>query len=137
MQLKAPSLYATFGDKESLFLKSLDRYFEVYGAGPRAALQHPDLGMAIAGFFAAVVKNITSHSTPKGCLAANVMVGAANESAALAHKLNSWLAMTDNLIEQRLSLAKNAGEIVPDVDVLRLARRSEARRVGKEGVSPC
>src|SRR3546814_19937573 len=35
MQLKAPSLYATFGDKESLFLKSLDRYFEVYGAGPR------------------------------------------------------------------------------------------------------
>src|SRR3546814_10852394 len=62
MQLKAPSLYATFGDKESLFLKSLDRYFEVYGAGPRAALQHPDLGMAIAGFFAAVVKNITSHS---------------------------------------------------------------------------
>src|SRR3546814_9177750 len=66
MQLKAPSLYATFGDKESLFLKSLDRYFEVYGAGPRAALQHPDLGMAIAGFFAAVVKNITSHSTPKG-----------------------------------------------------------------------
>src|SRR3546814_8148898 len=61
MQLKAPSLYATFGDKESLFLKSLDRYFEVYGAGPRAALQHPDLGLAIAGFFAAVVKNIRSE----------------------------------------------------------------------------
>src|SRR3546814_7470436 len=86
--------------------------------------------MSIAGFFAAVVKNSTSHSTPKGCLAANVMVGAANESAAIAHKLNSWLAMTDNLIEQRLSLAKNAGEIVPDVDVLRLARVTNSLRHG-------
>src|SRR3546814_10910803 len=58
------------------------------------------------------------------------MVGAANESAAIAHKLNSWLAMTDNLIEQRLSLAKNAGEIVPDVDVLRLARVTNSLRHG-------
>src|SRR3546814_12000830 len=86
--------------------------------------------MSIAGFFAAVVKNSTSHSTPKGCLAANVMVGAANESAAIAHKLNSWLAMTDNLIEQRLSLAKNAGDIVPAADVLRLARVTNSLRHG-------
>src|SRR5216110_2711717 len=41
MGISRPSLYAAFGDKESLFRKVIDRYFEGPAAYIRGALQEP------------------------------------------------------------------------------------------------
>ncbi|MEU9791179.1 TetR/AcrR family transcriptional regulator [Streptomyces sparsogenes] len=66
------SLYGTFGNKETLFGKCLDRYASIYGAQYEQALAaHPgDPVRAVEAFFDVVLSRIADPSVPVGCLIA-------------------------------------------------------------------
>src|ERR1700682_4594839 len=55
MGIERPSLYATFGNKESLFRKALDRYFEGPSAYLHDALQEPTARAVVERLFRAVI----------------------------------------------------------------------------------
>ena len=64
------SLYGTFGSKDGLFLKALQRYSEIYGARYDAALKQADddpVG-AIEAFFDVALARIADPTVPDGCL---------------------------------------------------------------------
>src|SRR6266404_467975 len=69
MGINRPSLYATFGNKESLFKKVLDRY----GSGPaafmREALEMPSARAAVERLLRGTADLVTGSSNPPGCLA--------------------------------------------------------------------
>ncbi len=56
MQIIRPSLYAAFGDKEQLFLKTIDRYAEHFAARAVKALEaEPDAWRAVKALLNTVV----------------------------------------------------------------------------------
>ncbi|MER6146178.1 TetR/AcrR family transcriptional regulator [Streptomyces sparsogenes] len=66
------SLYGTFGNKETLFGKCLDRYASIYGTQYEQALTaHPgDPVRAVEAFFNVTLTRIADPSVPVGCLIA-------------------------------------------------------------------
>src|SRR5260370_26100270 len=68
MGINRPSLYAAFGNKQSLFQKALDRYAEEHMAFIRTALEESTARRAIETLLRGYVASVTNPSTPPGCL---------------------------------------------------------------------
>jgi AcrR family transcriptional regulator len=68
MELSRPSVYAAFGNKETLFRKALARYAETRTAAMSAALQAPHAKDAVERFLREFVASATDPATPPGCL---------------------------------------------------------------------
>ncbi len=64
------SLYGTFGNKDALFRKCLDRYVSVYGARQEKALaaHAGNPARAVEAFLDATLDRIADPSVPDGCL---------------------------------------------------------------------
>lgn len=71
MNLNKPSLYAAFGDKESLYLQALQRYFEQRLA-PHAQLleigEDQDPRQAVHAFLVSLGTLFSGTGNPRGCL---------------------------------------------------------------------
>ncbi|MEW2351193.1 TetR/AcrR family transcriptional regulator [Streptomyces sp. NPDC006684] len=70
--LNRSSLYASFGDKDTLFLRCLERYAARYGAAYDAALScaATDPVAAVRAFFDVTLERIADPALPDGCLVA-------------------------------------------------------------------
>src|SRR5260370_41719621 len=69
MGVVRPSLYAIFGDKAALFMRSLRAYAEGLGGGAmKAPLCPPSLHDGIHALPAPAVKSATTVGSPPGCL---------------------------------------------------------------------
>ncbi|MDT8914105.1 TetR/AcrR family transcriptional regulator [Amycolatopsis sp. PS_44_ISF1] len=67
--LNRSSLYATFGDKDSLFRRCLERYVERYGESYDAALSSAGGPVeAVRAFFEVTLGRIADPALPDGCL---------------------------------------------------------------------
>lgn len=67
--INRPSLYATFGDKEALFLKALQLYRQRYPGRALDALNAAPAGRAqLVALFEAVRDAYTEPNTPPGCM---------------------------------------------------------------------
>ena len=79
--LSRASLYATFGDKQQLFLTCLDRYVDTVGTASQQALQQRDSDIrdAVRAGFDAILDRMADPTQPAGCLLA--------QTAAEAHAL--------------------------------------------------
>lgn len=88
MQVNKPSLYAAFGDKESLFLQVIDFYANNLLA-PRASrlMQADDMRSGLERYFADLSEVVVGKSYPPGCLIACVLTEECAESEALKEKL--------------------------------------------------
>jgi AcrR family transcriptional regulator len=64
------SLYGTFGDKGTLFRKSLERYAQTYHPLYEKALSgpHPDPGAVVAAYLQVTLDRIADPAVPDGCL---------------------------------------------------------------------
>ena len=75
------SLYNTFGDKQSLFLKVLERYRRNVAEGVLAQLNAPDAGLdAIRAFFKTSVESLTAPGPRRACLVTNTILERGSES---------------------------------------------------------
>ena len=64
------SLYATFGDKSTLFRKSLERYAQTYHPLYEQALSgpHPNPSAVVAAYLQVTLNRIADPTVPDGCL---------------------------------------------------------------------
>lgn len=122
MGINRPSLYATFGSKHDLYLEVIDRYAVTLGCQPVAALlSEPDIEKAVAAFFEASIRCVTSKDGPRGCLIVNVAADDAEKDEQVRNKLTGIFAETDNVIANQFLIAQDQGQLSQESDPRTLA----------------
>jgi AcrR family transcriptional regulator len=119
--MNRPSLYAAFGDKRDLYLKTLEYYREESRALARAALaDDPPLRVFLKRFYDKALELYFADG-PRGCYS----IGTAATVAAVDDKVRAFLAdsmrTTDSFLKHRIEKAIARGEIAPGADAAALA----------------
>jgi TetR/AcrR family transcriptional repressor of nem operon len=123
MGVQRGSLYATFGDKRTLFLSALDRYQRVVTRELFDALEAPGSGLeAIRRFFRLRVEGSLDRSRPPGCLVTNSAVELSRRDRGAAAKVGGSLAGLEAAFRRALERARAQGELAATRDVRALAR---------------
>jgi AcrR family transcriptional regulator len=125
MGIGAPSLYAAFGDKRSLFDEVVREYGTRYGSfGDRALAEEPTARTAVERMLREAAAEYTEPGRPHGCLvihaATNCTTPEVEES--LRDRRNANIAA----IESRIRSGITAGELPADADAAALARHAGA-----------
>jgi len=121
--IAAPSLYAAFGDKQTLFLEALDRYLSSYGAFTKRALtEEPQARQAVERLLREAAAAYTRPDHPHGCLLITATTNCSPQSAELAEHLRKLRAAGLRALESKLSIAARAGQLPEQTDTRALAR---------------
>ncbi len=116
--ISAPSFYAAFGSKESLFREAVTVYAEEQGRDiVRALNEAASARTAIESMMYAAVAALCQRGKPRGCL---VVLGAINCSAenhAAEEFLRDMRSARPKLIEQRLKRGIGDGDLPASADV--------------------
>jgi TetR/AcrR family transcriptional regulator, transcriptional repressor for nem operon len=111
------SLYNSFGDKHTLFLKALERYQRDNGAAV-ARLGAPDAGLkAIRGFFRWAVDSLTHAEPGRGCLLTNTISERGSDDPDALLRCNVARDALERAFRRALTQAKARGELPKTLDV--------------------
>lgn len=116
MGITRPSLYATYGNKEELFRKVLDRYEQSHLCFVATALAEPSVRRAIELLLAGYAQVLTDPMHPPGCLGVNSAVCGGGESEAIRKELIARRSLSEDTIRERLERASQEGELPPGED---------------------
>ena len=121
--MNRPSLYAAFGDKRELYLKTLQHYRDEYRALARQTLaDDPTLRVFLKRFYdAALDIYLAGEGGARGCYS----IGTAATEATVDPNVRAFLAdstrNTDAFLKSRIDKARERGEIAQDADTTALA----------------
>ena len=122
MGINRPSLYAAFGDKESLFHKAMERYAEGPASYVRTALQEPTARKVIEALLWGAVAMLGDPRNPRGCLTVHGALAAGTESEGVKRALVEWRRKGEAAIQKRLQRARNDDDLPQDMNVGDLTR---------------
>jgi len=129
MGIHRRSIYDTFGDKHTLFMKSLERYDEVIGneidseVKVLASVKH-----AIRRLFEIAVYE--NESKPLGCLTVNTAVELSLHDDKIAEKVVDSFSQTEKLLNELLLRGQKLGEISRHRDAKKLSQFMHNSLVG-------
>lgn len=122
MQINAPSLYATFGNKKQLFLEALNFYEKKYWTEPcQNFLAEKDVQKAIKNFFAAAIEILYSQKNPCGCMTVLAAVSISEEEAEIHARVQELRLQTCDMFLNRFKQAVTEGQLRRETDVQSLA----------------
>lgn len=124
MGLNKPSLYAAFGDKQSLYLKALDRYVTLQVARLAEILDaQPDGRCAVEEFLHAAAAMQTDPKLPGGCFIINGVAdcGSFATPPEIEESLRKALLANEAKLKDRIERARREGQIPADADTAALA----------------
>jgi TetR/AcrR family transcriptional regulator, copper-responsive repressor len=117
-----PSLYAAFGNKRALYLKSLAYYWDVsLGATRKALAKDRPLAESLMLAYEAALSIYFSGRHARGCFVIGTAIAEAVEDAAIRKSIAEGLGKIDVDFEARFRLAIDKGELKQDADPLALA----------------
>ncbi|MFJ4830088.1 TetR/AcrR family transcriptional regulator [Streptomyces sp. NPDC088747] len=125
MGIGAPSLYAAFGDKRSLFDEVVRVYGTKYGSfGERALAEEPTARAAVRRMLREAATEYTEPGRPHGCLVIHAATNCTTPEveASLRARRNANIAE----FESRIRAGIAAGELPPDTDAAAFARHTGA-----------
>lgn len=112
MKINRPSLYGTFGNKHGLFLAALQRYKEVQGKAQSAPLRdEPDIRVAVARYYRAIIRTVAPSDGPCGCLIASVAPEVAERDPKLREQIATGLRASEAFLDQRLAEADAPSDV--------------------------
>jgi AcrR family transcriptional regulator len=114
--VKKPSLYAAFGDKETLFRKVLQRYASKLSGPIQALDRYDDIREAIEAFIELGITAGCSQGHPRGCLLASAFADSSGLPVNLAEEIKALINQADQVVAQRLKKAVRAGQLPADFD---------------------
>jgi AcrR family transcriptional regulator len=117
-----PSLYAAFGNKETLFRLALDRYEAKAGAYRIKALNAPTAYAVARQLLEGAADLHGDETNPVGCLGVHGALACGDEADVIRRLLISRRAAGEDAIRQRLKRAKAEGDLPADSDPADLAR---------------
>jgi AcrR family transcriptional regulator len=109
MGINAPSLYATFGNKEALFRKALDRYIEKLGYW-NEALAKPTAREVVEHLLYGTADFMTEEDSPRGCLFVRGALSCGESSEAIRAELEARRVAGEAALRERFERARAAGE---------------------------
>ena len=118
--LSRSSLYAAFGDKRALLLKSIDRYTDERVAaflGARLAGSLP-IRRQIEAFLDELIDRIVTGPGRRGCFLGNCAAELARDDREAAAHVRRGFAHIEATFREALARARNKGEIDGDIDAL-------------------
>ncbi|WP_327317755.1 TetR/AcrR family transcriptional regulator [Streptomyces sp. NBC_01235] len=121
MGIGAPSLYAAFGDKRSLFEEVVSVYGDTYGSFSRHALgEEPTARAAVERLLREAAAEFTDPGHPYGCLVIHAAINCTTPEVeeALRRQRGATLAA----VEARIAAGVAAGELPAGTDTGALAR---------------
>lgn len=125
--VKAPSLYAAFGDKDALFREAVELYSRTISAEPLRLLQagkgiREDLYAMLRASVRMYSGKTTVPGMPagKGCMVVIAAINCSSENSELTDALSQRRHKRRNEIRARLLQAQREGEIRADADVTAL-----------------
>lgn len=122
MGINRASLYGTFGDKRSLFLKALNRYIETVLEPRLSALeQTPSPFEGLRELFGELAAFAAGDPQRRGCLVVNTACELANRDAEVAARLRAQAEALEARLARLLARARADGEIAADRDPKTLA----------------
>jgi TetR/AcrR family transcriptional repressor of nem operon len=117
------SLYATFGDKHSLYLKALDRYVELRDPALVERLSAAGSPLAaVRAFVGQYGAEITGDERGRGCLVVNTAIERLPGDVEAARRVRSSWQTLEVALTSALSRARAEGELPADTDPRVLAR---------------
>jgi AcrR family transcriptional regulator len=122
MGINRPSLYATFGNKESLFRKVLDRYADGPAAYAARALELPRARDVAGGLVYGAIELTTGPDTPRGCINVRTAQACGPDAEPARHQAITRRAADHAALRRRLRRAKAQGDLPPDADPGALAQ---------------
>ncbi|MEU5901205.1 MULTISPECIES: TetR/AcrR family transcriptional regulator [Streptomyces] len=125
MGIGAPSLYAAFGDKRTLFDEVVVRYGATHGAfGARAFEEESTVRAAVSRMLHEAAAEFTDPGHPRGCLVITAATNCTTPEVEEALRERRNANVTD--IEARIRAAVAAGELPDGTDPAALARYTAA-----------
>jgi AcrR family transcriptional regulator len=124
MEMNRPSVYAAFGDKEALYLKTLADYRDAGAAGMRAELdpKRPLADGLRAVYASALAVYCAEPDAPRGCLLIGTAAVESVRNPRVRAVMTQSLDLFSAILEERFRQAKKAGEIDAAADPAMLAK---------------
>jgi AcrR family transcriptional regulator len=122
MGINRPSIYATFGNKEALFRKALDRYSERMTCYTAEALKEPTARAVAERLMVGTAELLSCPGNPKGCLMVQGALACGDEAAPVRKELISRRATGEAELRERFERARAEGDLPAGADAGDLAR---------------
>ena len=116
MGITRPSLYAAYGNKESLFRKALDLYERDKLAYVGKSLAEPTARKVAESMLRGAVDNMTGHGEPHGCLGVIASVSCGAEAEGIRAEVLERGKVAKQALIDRLERAKAEGDLPSHVD---------------------
>lgn len=120
--IAAPSLYAAFGSKETLYRAALARYQQTGGAAGRLLPQEGTAYDAVAAALRRAVRAVTRPGQPRGCLVSGGLLACAPGTETIAREHRRLRAAMVTEFQRRITRGIQAGELPRDTVAAALAR---------------
>ena len=122
MRISRPSLYAAFGNKESLFRKAVDRYVDGPAAAIGKALEERTARGVVERLFRESVELITDSRNPRGCFLVQGALACGETADCLRREMAARRDALVVALRERLERAVTEGDLAADVEAADLAR---------------
>lgn len=122
MGINRPSLYATFGNKEELFQKALDRYVSLKNDYIARAMAEPTARRMVEKLLHDAAEVLTDASHPVGCMAVQGALTCSEETERVRDELAQIRASFEARIRRRFEEERHDGRLPSDTDPDLLAR---------------
>lgn len=121
MGIHRRSMYDTFGDKHTLFMKALERYGEIIGTKIEKQVKPLDsVKQAIRRLFEMTIPK--KEQQPIGCLTVNTAVELSLHDEEIAERIAKSFDKTENLLYELLLRGQKSGEVSDHHDAKRLSQ---------------
>lgn len=122
MRISRPSLYAAFGNKESLFRKAMDRYIDGPACHVREALEEPTARRVVEHLWQASIDLVTDPRNPRGCFMVQGALACGDTGDRVRREMARRRARTEARIRERFERAVAEGDLPRKADPAQLAK---------------
>jgi AcrR family transcriptional regulator len=126
--MNRPSLYAAFGDKQALYVKVLETYWEqaLQGMRERLFYDEPLAAALMRVYDAALSLYYPADGPPRGCFGISTAAAEAMSEPKIRLAFESGLRRIDREFERRIALAVERGELPASTDPEVLSKMASA-----------
>ncbi len=121
MRIGRPSLYAAFGDKQTLFQRVLERYAEGPASYAKEALAAPTARSAAQTLFEGAAELLTEPRRPRGCLLVQGALACGDTTEPVRRQLAAKRLAMEVAIRDRFERAQAEDDLPATVDAAALA----------------
>jgi AcrR family transcriptional regulator len=120
MGITRPSLYAAFGNKESLFRKALDLYEREKMAYINEGLARPTAREVVETMLRGALENVAGEGEPHGCMRVIASVACGPAAQSLHDEIVQRTDIFKQMMVERFERAKEEGDLPGHIDALGL-----------------